>query len=47
MTVAFPEPAESIVRRHPLACHRGEAHAIVMPNVTDALLGRFLDAYVG
>jgi histidine decarboxylase len=45
LTVVFPEPADAIVRRYQLACHRGEAHAIVMPNVTDALLDRFLADY--
>ena len=33
--------------RYQLACHRGEAHAIVMPNVTDTLLVRFLADYLG
>ena len=47
LTVVFPEPGESIVRTYQLACHRGEAHAIVMPNVTDALLDRFLADYLG
>jgi histidine decarboxylase len=47
LTVVFPEPAESIVRTYQLACHRGEAHAIVMPNVTDTLLDRFLADYLG
>jgi hypothetical protein len=45
LTVVFPEPADPIVRRYQLACHRGEAHAIVMQNVTDALLDRFLADY--
>lgn len=45
LTVVFPEPADPIVRTYQLACHRGEAHAIVMPNVTDALLDRFLADY--
>ena len=47
LTVVFPEPSEAIVQTYQLACHRGEAHAIVMPNVTDALLSRFVDEYLG
>ena len=46
LTVVFPEPGEPIMRTYQLACHRGEAHAIVMPNVTDALIDRFLADYV-
>ena len=37
LTVVFPQPGEAIVRTYQLACNKGEAHAIVMPNVTDAL----------
>ena len=44
--MVFPEPGEPIIRTYQLACHRGEAHAIVMPNVTDALLDRFLADYL-
>jgi histidine decarboxylase len=47
LTVVFPQPPESIVGTYQLACHRGEAHAIVMPNVTDTLLDRFLADYLG
>ena len=47
LTVVFPQPSESIVGTYQLACHRGEAHAIVMPNVTDTLLVRFLADYLG
>jgi histidine decarboxylase len=47
LTVVFPEPDESIVQTYQLACHRGEAHAIVMPNVTGALLARFAGDYLG
>ena len=47
LTVVFPEPDESIVKTYQLACHRAEAHAIVMPNVTDALLARFAEEYLG
>jgi histidine decarboxylase len=46
LTVVFPEPDEAIVRTYQLACNKGEAHAIVMPNVTDALIGRFVTDYV-
>ena len=47
LTVVFPEPSEVIVQTYQLACYRSEAHAIVMPNVTDALLSRFVDEYLG
>jgi histidine decarboxylase len=47
LTVVFPEPGESIVKTYQLACHRSEAHAIVMPNVTDQLLSRFAADYLG
>ncbi len=47
LTVVFPEPAEPLVRTYQLACHRGEAHAIVMPNVGDALIDRFVGDYLG
>ena len=47
LTVVFPEPSEAVVKTYQLACHRGEAHAIVMPNVTDALLTRFAGEYLG
>jgi histidine decarboxylase len=47
LTVVFPEPSEAIVQTYQLACHRGEAHAIAMPNVTDALLSRFAGDYLG
>ena len=46
LTVLFPQPSEAIVRTYQLACHRGQAHAIVMPNVTDALIDRFLKDYL-
>ena len=47
LTVVFPEPCEPIVKTYQLACHLGNAHAIVMPNVTDALLARFTEEYLG
>lgn len=46
LTVVFPQPSEAIVRTFQLACNKGEAHAIVMPNVTDALIGRFVADYL-
>lgn len=45
LTVVFPEPSDQIVRTYQLACNGGLAHAIVMPNVTDALLDRFVADY--
>jgi histidine decarboxylase len=45
-TVVFPQPGEAIVRTYQLACNKGEAHAIVMPNVTDALINRFVSEYL-
>jgi len=44
--VVFPQPPESVVRPYQLACYRDEAHAIVMPNVTDALIERFVADYL-
>ena len=46
LTVVFPQPSETIVRTYQLACNKGEAHAIVMPNVTDTLIGRFVSDYL-
>jgi histidine decarboxylase len=45
LTVVFPAPSEAIVSRYQLACHRGQAHAVIMPNVGDDLIDRFLDDY--
>ena len=45
MTVVFPEPDLTLVKTYQLACYKGQAHAIVMPNVTDALLDRFVVDY--
>lgn len=45
MTVVFPQPSEEIVRKYQLACHRGQAHAIVMPNVGHRLLENFRTEY--
>lgn len=46
LTVVFPQPSEEIVNKFQLACNCGEAHAIMMPNVTDALIGQFLASYL-
>lgn len=45
MTVVFPEPEVRIVNRYQLACYRGQAHAIIMPSVTDDLIDEFLNDY--
>jgi histidine decarboxylase len=47
LTIVFPQPSEDIVLRYQLACHRGEAHAIIMPNVTAKLIDRFAADYLG
>ena len=47
LTVVFPEPSDQILQRYQLASNQGLAHAIVMPNVTDALLDRFVADYAG
>jgi histidine decarboxylase len=47
LTVLFPEPSEPIVRHYQLATTGDEAHAIIMPNVTEALIARFASDYVG
>ncbi len=41
LTVVFPQPSDAIVKTHQLACYKGEAHVVVMPNVTAGLLERF------
>ncbi len=46
LTVLFPEPEAGIVKRFQLSCDGGRAHAIVMPNVGEDLLRRFLAAYL-
>jgi histidine decarboxylase len=45
MTVVFPQPNEEIVKTYQLACHRGMAHAIIMPSVTDGLIDQFISEY--
>ena len=47
LTVVFPKPSEAMVKTYQLACDKGVAHAIIMPNVTDALLDRFVQDYAG
>jgi histidine decarboxylase len=46
LTVLFPEPDPTTVKRFQLSCSGGQAHAIVMPNVSDDQLRRFRDAYL-
>jgi histidine decarboxylase len=46
LTVVFDEPGPEIVKRYQLAANKGLAHAIVMPNVTDDLLDRFVTDYL-
>jgi histidine decarboxylase len=46
LTVVFDEPGAEIVSRYQLACNKGLAHAIVMPNVTNDLLDRFVTDYL-
>jgi histidine decarboxylase len=46
LTIVFPQPSEAIVKTYQLACNRGEAHVIVMPNVTESLISNFLDDYL-
>ena len=46
LTVLFPQPSEQVVKTYQLACSRGDAHAIVMPNVTQQLISRFTSDYL-
>jgi histidine decarboxylase len=46
LTVVFPQPSDLIVKTYQLACYKGEAHVVVMPNVTTTLLERFVADYV-
>lgn len=41
-TVVFKRPSDWIVRRYQLACEGDEAHIVVMPHVTKALINRFV-----
>ena len=45
LTVVFPQPSDAIVKTYQLACYKGEAHVVVMPNVTHGLLDRFVGDY--
>jgi histidine decarboxylase len=47
LTVLFPQPSEDIVKHYQLACNADDAHAIIMPSVTEHLLGRFTADYLG
>ena len=47
LTVVFPEPPAPILRKYQLASDKGKAHAVVMPSVSDRLIGQFLDDYLG
>ena len=46
LTILFPQPPEHIVKTYQLACSEGQAHAIVMPNVTIELIERFAQDYL-
>ena len=46
LTVVFDEPDAAVVSRYQLACAKGLAHAIVTPNVTEALLDDFCTDYL-
>jgi histidine decarboxylase len=46
LTVLVPEPDPATVKRFQLSCSGGQAHAIVMPNVGDAQVRRFREAYL-
>jgi histidine decarboxylase len=45
LTAVFPAPSDGIVSKYQLACDRGQAHVVVMPNVGDELIDRFLSEY--
>jgi histidine decarboxylase len=47
LTIVFPAPSEAIIGKYQLAAAKGRAHAIVMPNVGDELIDRFLADYSG
>jgi histidine decarboxylase len=46
LTVVFPRPSEAIVNTYQLACNDGDAHAVIMPNVSEQLIGRFTNDYL-
>jgi histidine decarboxylase len=41
----LPAPCDDIARTYQLACIKGQTRAVVMPNVGDALIDRFLADY--
>ncbi len=45
LTVVFDQPDDDLVQRYQLACQNGRARAVVMPNVTTALLRNFVADY--
>jgi histidine decarboxylase len=45
LTVVFDAPDQRLLAKYQLASHRGLAHAIVMPSVTDDLLNEFVADY--
>ncbi|WP_083918718.1 histidine decarboxylase [Mesorhizobium metallidurans] len=45
LTLVFPKPNDDIVKMYQLACDGELAHAIVMPNVNDELINRFIHDY--
>ncbi|MEP5762913.1 MAG: histidine decarboxylase [Litoreibacter sp.] len=46
LTLVFPKPNDLIVKKYQLACDGDIAHAIVMPNVDENLINRFLQDYL-
>ena len=45
-TVVFPRPDERVIHEWQLACRGDWAHAVVMPNNTEAMLEEFVRAYM-
>lgn len=46
LTVVFPRPDDTIVNRYQLACSGDNAHAVVMPSVSERLLQQFAADYL-
>jgi histidine decarboxylase len=46
LTLLFPQPDEKVVHKYQLACSLGEAHAVIMPSVSELLIDRFLSDYL-
>lgn len=46
LTLVFPKPSDDVVKKYQLACDGDLAHAIVMPNVGNDLIDRFLQDYL-